>query len=105
VAGAAEGVAHRLLGTRKHVRVAAHIAGDEHRLTDGAVFRRQFCVSGRKGGRCVLSMDAQPPLAPIDDVRLEFGDVVRDFIDGAPTLAAVIASAFSKALRVWWAMT
>jgi hypothetical protein len=50
-------------------------------------------------------MDAQPPLAPIDDVRLEFGDVVRDFIDGAPTLAAVIASAFSKALRVWWAMT
>jgi hypothetical protein len=27
-------------------------------------------------------VDAQPPLAAIDDVRLEFGDVVRHFIDG-----------------------
>ena len=26
-------------------------------------------------------MDAQPRLAAIDDVRLELGDVVRDFID------------------------
>jgi hypothetical protein len=47
-----------------------------------AVFGRHFSAAGRKGARGSFAMDAQPPLAAIDDVHLELGDVVRDFIDG-----------------------
>ncbi len=81
VARRAERVMHRPLGTDQHERVAAHVSGHQHRLTDRAAGGGHGGVTGRDRARRPLAMDQAAHPAARGFVRLELGDVVCHVID------------------------
>jgi hypothetical protein len=67
----------------EHVRGGAHRSRDEHGLTHLSDRFGQVGMAGRKCPRGALSMHAQAAWCPVDGVRLELGEIVRDVVDQA----------------------
>src|SRR6516164_1755873 len=83
VAGATERLVHRFFGPGKHVRVTAHVAGDQNRLSDRLIFPWDFLATGSKRSSSSFAMHAQMHLASIYRMRFKLGDIVGNFVNGA----------------------
>ena len=94
MAGGVEGLTALL--PDQHIGRRAHRAGHQHRLSGPLKVRRQLGMPRRQGPGRPLPVDAQPPPAPIDLVRLQLGQVVghvvhqrqvgfaQDLLEGPP---------------------
>ena len=78
VADGAERALHRPRLAREDEARRAHAAGDEDRLADGAIDRRQVGMSGAEGPGRALAVNEKPPLGPRDLVPFLLAGVVRD---------------------------
>src|SRR5262249_21194977 len=81
VAGGAERLLHAAGLADEHPARPAHVAGDDHRLADLAVQRRDLRVVGREGPRRALAVHPDALLLAADGALLELGDVVADVVD------------------------
>ncbi len=89
VAGRAKGQLHRLLGTDKHIRVAPHIAGDKHRLTDASIFRGQGGVPGGESAGSTFPVDTKGLCMSIHFMLLDFSHIMRNVVDKLQSGVAV----------------
>ncbi len=81
MAGAAEGIAKGLLSSHQHVGIPSHISRDQNWLPDFPVTLGYVIMAWGESTGSPLSMNANPLLASIDLVVLEFGDVMADVVD------------------------
>src|SRR5690606_8358558 len=82
VAGTSERLLHGTLRADEHVRVAAHVARNQHGLAHGPIPRGDVIAAGAEGPRGTLSMDTDLGLVPVDAVSLDLRNVVRDLVHG-----------------------
>src|SRR5690349_5640928 len=83
VAGSSERLLHAPLLSNEHPTGPAHVARDDHGLTDGLVLRRRLGMMRGKRPRGTLAMDPDFLLLAIYGVLFELRDVVSHIVNQA----------------------
>lgn len=80
VTAGAKGMFHTAGLANEHPARAPHIAGNNDRLTDVAILRRQLGMTRGKAARGAFAMNPDWSGAAVDLVLFELGDVMRDVV-------------------------
>ena len=81
MARAAESFFHGGFGSDEQIRIAPHVAGNQHRLAELLVSRGYLRMTRSEGAGRAFAMDAESALLTLDDMLFNFRNIVADVVN------------------------